>query len=71
MLPEEADSILQSRKTIASLQSAKQACAEVGSMSMVVHLENEIRLVGKLVHAHIIAPMTVRRVGGALEEISC
>jgi serine/threonine protein kinase len=31
------------------------------------HLENEIRLVGKLDHAHIIAPQSVRRVGGATE----
>jgi hypothetical protein len=41
--PEEAECVLQSRKTIAALQSAKQTCEEVGSMAAVVHIENEIR----------------------------
>ena len=43
VLHEEAEYILQSRKTIASLQQAKQTCEEVGSMTAVVHIVNEIR----------------------------
>ena len=41
--PEEAECVLQSRRTIAALQSAKQTCEQVGSMAAVVHIENEIR----------------------------
>ena len=40
---EEAECIVQSRKTIAALELAKQTCEQVGSMTAVVHIENEIR----------------------------
>ena len=41
--PDVAEYILQSRKTIAALESAKDALIQVGAMASVVQLDNEIR----------------------------
>ena len=41
--PEEVECVLQSRKIIAALQHAKETCQQVGAMSSVVHLDNQIR----------------------------
>ena len=42
--PEEVECVLQSRKIIAALQHAKETCQQVGAMSSVVHLDNQIRI---------------------------
>jgi hypothetical protein len=41
--PEEVECVVQSRKIIAALQSAKETCEQVGAMASVVRLDNEIR----------------------------
>ena len=41
--PEEVECVVQSRKIIAALQNAKETCQQVGAMSSVVHLDNQIR----------------------------